>query len=374
MILASFALLALLQINSAGAAGPEAIGRIDRALWPEKIESPETYDRASRAEILVFSAALAEVSALDESQLKTELRIKSADVAAVKRVRDRLAQLLLQNYQAASKTCSTDGQFCPPVASPAALFAAARALDAAVPAKYLPWFENARLFHRRYAGELVRLAALFPKVSSEIDVFNSDERQGFELADGHFLLTFDDGPSSKAGNTDLLIGTLAQYSVHATFYVLGERLEARKQVQGAAAMQTLYDGHCVALHGWQHQSHVKWAAWQTSILDTQRLAKEIFPTAYRPFFRPPYGQRRNDSGPFFSANGLQVGLWNIDSQDWNNKVTGSDAAQRVLTLMLLWRRGVVLFHDVHNKAQVAVPWLLKQTRSAGVTWDDCRQY
>jgi peptidoglycan-N-acetylglucosamine deacetylase len=374
MKLAPIVLLALLQINPVGAAGPEAIGRIDRSLWPDPIDSPATYDRASRAEILAFSAALAEVSEFDELQLKTELRIKSADVAAVKRVRDRLTRVLFENYKAASKTCVTDDPFCPPVASSAALFGSALAVDSAVPAKFRPWLENARLFHRRYAGELIRLAALFPKVSSEIDVFNSWERQGFELADGHFLLTFDDGPSSKAGNTDLLIGTLSQHSVHAMFYVLGERLEARKQAQGPAALQTLYDGQCVSLHGWQHQSHEKWSAWQTSILDTQRLAKETFPTAYRPYFRPPYGQRRNDSGPFFSANGLRVGLWNIDSQDWNNKVTGNDAGQRVLTLMLLWRRGVVLFHDIHSKAQVAVPWLLNQTRSAGVTWDDCRQY
>jgi hypothetical protein len=45
-----------------------------------------------------------------------------------------------------------------------------------------------------------------------------------------------------------------------------------------------------------------------------------------------------------------------------------------MTLMLLWRRGVILFHDIHPKALVAVPWLLDHTRQTGVVWQDCRQY
>jgi peptidoglycan/xylan/chitin deacetylase (PgdA/CDA1 family) len=98
----------------------------------------------------------------------------------------------------------------------------------------------------------------------------------------------------------------------------------------------------------------------------------VFGTQYRPWFRPPYGQRRSDSASFFREHGLTVALWNIDSQDWNPTVRADEAANRVLTLMLLWRRGVILFHDMHPKANTAVPWLLGQTRQSGIVWDDCR--
>lgn len=47
---------------------------------------------------------------------------------------------------------------------------------------------------------------------------------------------------------------------------------------------------------------------------------------------------------------------------------------RLLSLMLLWRHGTILFHDIHDKARVALPWLLRQTRGAGVVWVDCRNY
>ncbi len=80
------------------------------------------------------------------------------------------------------------------------------------------------------------------------------------------------------------------------------------------------------------------------------------------------------AAPFFASNNLKVALWNIDSQDWNAKISNSEAAQRVLTLMLLWRRGVILFHDVHEKSAVAVPWIIEQTRSSGIVWDDCHKY
>jgi peptidoglycan/xylan/chitin deacetylase (PgdA/CDA1 family) len=158
------------------------------------------------------------------------------------------------------------------------------------------------------------------------------------------------------------------------FYLLGERLKQRLQSDNATALQKMYDGQCIALHGWAHQSHQKWDNWQNSILDTQQLVKSTWPTAYRPYFRPPYGQRRSDSGQFFVQNDLTVALWNIDSQDWNAKVSDLEAAQRVVTLMLLWRSGVILFHDVHTKAVNAVPWIVSETGQTTITWDDCRQY
>ena len=145
---------------------PESVARAERALWPEALDSTVAYNPASRAEILVFTVALAEVASLDEAGLKAELRIKSADVGSVQRVRERLVQLLLDNYRAASADCAEMQPFCLVADTPSALADAARAALAQVPAPYAGWLPNAQRFHRLYAGELVRLAALFPRVSS----------------------------------------------------------------------------------------------------------------------------------------------------------------------------------------------------------------
>src|ERR1700733_3881745 len=79
------------------AVGPESMAKADRSLWPENLDSQQAYDRASRAEILVFAAALAETSDLDETTLKEELHIKSADKASVMKVRNYLADILVGN-------------------------------------------------------------------------------------------------------------------------------------------------------------------------------------------------------------------------------------------------------------------------------------
>lgn len=367
-------LLFCLSILPVQAAGPASIARAERTLWPDGVATVADYNRASRAEALVFVNALNELADRDDATLKTSLGIKSVDRGSVERLRERVLRRLFENYRIARQSCVPEEAFCAPVDSTAALVELGGQLAEQLPARYRPWFAGADAFHRRYAAELLRLAALFSKVSSEIDSFGAHERNGQELADGHFLWTFDDGPTAAGGTTDALLPVLAQEGMHGMFFVLGERLQKRLQKDGAPAVQTLYDGQCVALHGWSHESHQKSPRWQASILDTQKLAQDALGTAYRPHFRPPYGQRRADSGAFFVENRLSVALWNIDSQDWNGGLDARQAGERVLTLMLLWRRGVILFHDSHGKAATAIPWVVAQTRGAGLAWEDCRRY
>ncbi len=364
----------LLIATQALAAGPQTVAKSDRSLWPEAIDLQSAFDRASRAEMLVFAAALNEASSLDKAALKERFHIKSASTATVAKIRNRLMAVLVENMKVAHRSCAEGEPFCEQADSASAMIVAGTAIAAHVPAKYRPWLENAQKFHSAYAQELVRLAALFPTVSSEADTYNDNERNGFELPDGHFLMTFDDGPTIKDGNTDKLLPILAQNNIHALFFLLGDKLQDRLATQDADSLQQLYTGQCVGLHGWHHFSHQKWKDWQSSVLDTQQLAESTLPQVYRPYFRPPYGQRRSDSGKFFKANKLTVALWNMDSVDWNAAVSPEDDANRVLTLMLLWRRGVVLMHDIQPKAEIAVPWILKNTQGSGIVWDDCHGY
>lgn len=368
------ALLLLVSISSAFAAGPDVIAYSDRSLWPDRIDSRASFDRASRAEILAFASTLNAVADQDADTLEKLLDIKYVSTDSVQSVKKRLMAQLYKNWQAASASCTSKSLFCPHVDTPEKFLEASMAFPGTLPDAYRKWYGNAKTFDARYAGELVRLAALFPKVSSEIDTYSPIEHTGLELPDRQFLLTFDDGPTPKKGDTDLLLPILAKNKLHASFYMLGSELQARLKRGHVAEFTSMYKGQCTSLHGWKHYSHARWSKWQQSILDTQALVKQTFPGEYHPWFRPPYGQRRADSAAFFNKNGLKVALWNIDSQDWNTHVSGMQAAQRVYTLMLIWRRGVILFHDVHPKAQVAVPWLLDHTNNTGIIWMDCHNY
>ena len=68
---------------------------------------------------------------------------------------------------------------------------------------------------------------------------------------------------------------------------------------------------------------------------------------------------------------MQVSLWDIDAQDMAANLSAEQSAQRVLTLMLLWRHGVIKFHDTQDKVRSALPWLLKATAQSGLGWEDC---
>ncbi|MGA7999599.1 MAG: polysaccharide deacetylase family protein, partial [Bradyrhizobium sp.] len=339
----------------------------NRALWPDSISSAAEFDLASRAEILAFAHALVESEKLNNDDLKARLRVGGAmDIASIQGLRRKLWKILAGNYAMASAACAAHEAFCPTNSNPNDLREKAEAFSStSIEPRYGSWFDDATQFQRSYLDELLRLAAVFPRFNSEVESLNDNEFAGWGLRDRHFLLSFDDGPTRGPGHpepnaedTDRTIEMLRDNRVNALFFVMGKTFQERLQETSAGAMKALYSGLCVGDHGWVHKSHALWPQWQDSISSTASLIKETLPESYVPAFRPPYGQRPSDSGPFFRRLGLKVVLWNIESHDWNDDLTADDVRQRVMSLMLLWRRGFVLFHDVHPRARVVVPQLI----------------
>ncbi len=158
----------------------------------------------------------------------------------------------------------------------------------------------------------------------------------------------------------------------ATFFVLGKSLQERLDSTSVAGVQALYRQQCVGIQGWEYRSHSQWLDWQDSVRRSAALVQQVLPDNFVPLFRPPYGHRRADSGDFFRAEHLRVSLWNIDAEDDTGRLSAEQVGDRVLTLMLLWRKGTVVFHDVANKAQSALPLLLANTAQSELIWDDCR--
>ena len=58
-------------------------------------------------------------------------------------------------------------------------------------------------------------------------------------------------------------------------------------------------------------------------------------------------------------------------QPGHTRIAAPQTHDRVQTLMLLWRRGIILFHDIHAKAGVTLPELIDTAKKAGVTWQSC---
>jgi peptidoglycan-N-acetylglucosamine deacetylase len=151
-----------------------------RALWPDPINSAAQFDRASRAEILVFAHELAGSETLNETAWKARLGVDSVDVASIEHLRHKLWKLLTDNYTIAAAGCATHDAFCPDDVDPGQLRHEAAALSAAdIQPRYRPWLDDAMQFHRTYLDELLRLAAVFPRLNNEVETLNDNEWPGW---------------------------------------------------------------------------------------------------------------------------------------------------------------------------------------------------
>jgi peptidoglycan/xylan/chitin deacetylase (PgdA/CDA1 family) len=343
-------------------AGPGEIAIPDQKLWPDSIRDRATFDNASRAEILVYVRSYV---------ANAHTPVPDGNEQSLAAWRTRAEAGFLAAFAAAAKDCSvTHGLGCgftgttfQDLAAFAARFNPS--------ARYAAWLAMSQHFGDVYLAEQKRLAGLFPKPTSEILPVDPREVFGDRFRDGEFLLTFDDGPTPAGGTTDGTLQMLQQQKLTAQFFALGDALEPRIAASSPQAVATMYGPHCLGSHGYHHLSHQTWADWKKSVEENYAIIQKLRPGSFVPF-RPPYGQRTPElvSEEARIANAPVV-LWNIDSEDWNDKMPVDKEADRVWKLMLIWRKGVILMHDVHPKAQVVVPELVRRAVGARLQWLDC---
>ena len=95
--------LLILPASIVFAQGPKFIAIGDRHLWPERVDSPNGFDRASRAAILVYTRKL-------QDQEVSE--IKSINRPSVVKWLDKELALSRTNYQLAAKSCTATDWTC----------------------------------------------------------------------------------------------------------------------------------------------------------------------------------------------------------------------------------------------------------------------
>ena len=344
------------------------IGKIDRSTWPYSINTASKFDFASKMEMLVFSLELEKAEKIEHiDSLKKYLKLKSVNKNSIKKYVKHIKTKILHNFlklkissadnhiKTASITCWKD------------IIKEAKILKPKLNSNLKLWHHQSSIFYARYVYEQLRLAALFPRITSEILKLDQSEQSGIDFKDKHFLLTFDDGPTRNNGNTDKLIKLLEQNNKNGLFFVLGKNFKNRLKLNGKTNLINLYKNVEVGSHGLIHKVHPKYNLWKSSISSTHSLIKSTLNKNVR-YFRPPYGQRNKQMVDFLKQKKQSVMLWNIDSQDWNSKINSNEVADRIISLMLLWRNGIILFHDIHSKAQFALPIIWNKLGKSGINW------
>ena len=190
-------------------------------------------------------------------------------------------------------------------------------------------------------------------------------------------LTFDDGPHPvyTAEITDIL----KQYGAPGTFFEVGNNLGTigpdgapHLSRNAEISRHLLAEGYIVGNHSMTHAQLSKKAGdeLRDEILNNDKLLKATAP-ARPPLFRFPYGARNAEGKALLAQAHLQSVMWNVDSMDWADPVPNS-IADRVMREIDRNGRGIVLFHDIHERTVKALPLVMSRLVAEGYQfagWD-----
>lgn len=143
-------------------------------------------------------------------------------------------------------------------------------------------------------------------------------------------LTFDDGPSAQC--TEALLGVLSYYSVPATFFMIGERMQA----QQSTVKRVEQAGHLIGNHTLTHRKLIG--------VTFEELDREI--NRWGPYFRPPGGHCDDAMLEYLRRHNIQLVMWDVDGRDWELKTAGEIVANVAEQIGNLERESaIILLHD-----------------------------
>ena len=150
-------------------------------------------------------------------------------------------------------------------------------------------------------------------------------------------LTFDDGPHPKY--TAEILDILAEYGVHATFFVIGKNAKEHPDL----VLRELAEGHEVGNHT-EHHYHTGQIGIGTLRRDMEVCEQTLLEiTGVRPtLFRPPEGVDNAAIRQTCEDMGYRMILWCVDTRDWAHNPVGNIVAgvERNTT-----NGSIILMHD-----------------------------
>jgi uncharacterized caspase-like protein/peptidoglycan/xylan/chitin deacetylase (PgdA/CDA1 family) len=206
---------------------------------------------------------------------------------------------------------------------------------------------------------------------------DEDEIFGKALPKKTIVLTFDDGPHRRY--SEEIAAILKQYGAPAVFFSVGRNIgsldpkgEAHLNAGAEVSRKLMAAGYVLANHSLTHAQLSKQSGdgLKAEILGTDTLLKAVNPQRSA-LFRFPYGARNKEGMHMLADAHLKSVMWNIDSLDWADPVPSS-IADRVLRSVDKEGRGIVLFHDIHERTVKALPLVLEKLAAEGYQfagWD-----
>jgi len=227
------------------------------------------------------------------------------------------------------------------------------------------WSVSAKALSKNESfAETLQNGFTLPSLEVPIDISLPSVPNDGALKEGQIALTFDDGPHGS--RTSQILEILAEADVRATFFEVGEAVQANPAITAAVRSA----GHTVASHTWDHPQLPKLTLGdaERNILRGRRAVADAMhdrPVDI-PFFRFPYGAGAH--APLLldllKKHQMTSFFWTMDSLDWKlrdpQKLLGN-----VLKELDREKKGILLFHDIHEQTILVLPYVLAELHKRG---------
>ena len=154
-------------------------------------------------------------------------------------------------------------------------------------------------------------------------------------------LSFDDGPDPSS--TPQILNLLSKYNIKATFFLLGEQVEAYPSLY----KEIKSEGHQIGNHGYKHLD-----GWKTNsdayLSNTEKGADITMST----MFRPPYG-RMSPSQYLRLDQNHNIIMWSLMPGDFDTQLSPTEFLHR-LTTSTQGGDIIVLHNQQHAASLLAV--------------------
>jgi len=192
----------------------------------------------------------------------------------------------------------------------------------------------------------------------EVAVYNPPKRPDNKK---YVAMTFDDGPHNKY--TRLLVDKLKEYDAHATFFVVGNRMNG---ISGDAIRYAHENGNEIAVHGYTHDYYYDSCSDERYREELQKTEDVIIKyTGEKPTLMRPIGGSITDERT--RTSGYGVILWNNDSNDWRYKGAGKKNVDTIVNNVMksIGDGRIILMHEIYENSYQAFCLIMEKLDEMG---------
>lgn len=185
-------------------------------------------------------------------------------------------------------------------------------------------------------------------------------------------LTYDDGPHNV--HTTNIVDELAKYGAHATFFVVGNRVDGTEYNGRAGLEYAIAAGNEIGIHGYTHRNYYDScsdAVYAAELSKTLNAIWGVSPSTPVTLMRPVGGRISADR---VENSEYAVMMWSVDSEDWRYKYSSSESAsvkEENLSVIVdnvlssVTDGSIILMHDIYASTYDATVIILERLYADG---------